>query len=108
MGTEVLGVLCWSLRTSCIWNGNIRNWSGRFTKKNRAAAIVLPTPYDGNMSVTLYRPVGAVLTLIDGSDGAILGNSSASFSYTLCGERNLRLRIAGKAGQKFRVAVSAP
>ncbi len=69
--------------------------------------IVLTTPYDGDMSVTLYRPIGGTLTLIDGDSGAILGSTSSSFSYTVCGERQLRLRIAGKRGQRFRVAISA-
>jgi hypothetical protein len=91
-----------------IANGTTRTWTGGFTKKKRARTLIVNTPYDGDMAVTLYRPIGATLTLIDGASGAILQNTSASFSYRVCGQRSLHLRVTGRAGRKFRVTISAP
>jgi len=81
---------------------------GKFTRSRRKSTRQVYTPLDGNVSVTLYRPIGARLTLMDGSSGAILATGSASFTFLDCGQRSLRLRVAGGAGQTFRVDVATP
>jgi hypothetical protein len=82
--------------------------TGKFTKKRRQFTTDIYPRLDGDISVTLYRPIGGRLTLIDGSSGAILATASASFTFADCGQRSLRLRVAGRAGQGFRVDVTTP
>jgi hypothetical protein len=99
----------WSLNSA--YDDVVRPWSaivsgypysGRFTKRHRSATVELYAPYDGNVSVDLFRPFGAHLTMINGDSGAIMRSATASFSQTICGERHLQIRISGPPGKSYR------
>jgi hypothetical protein len=66
------------------------------------------TPFDGVMSLRLFSPFGARLTLVAGDSGAIIRTTTASFSHTICGERALRIRISGPVGKRYRFVVHTP
>jgi hypothetical protein len=83
-------------------------FAGRLTKRHRTATIWVYPPFDGDMSVDLFSPFGARLTLVDGSSGAIVQTATASFSHTICGERSLRIRITGPVGKRYRFVVHTP
>jgi hypothetical protein len=68
----------------------------------------ISTPFDGDVTVTLYRPVGAGVTVIDGDSGAVVAGNSSSFMFRVCGQRTFLLRVAGRRGQSFRVDVTTP
>jgi hypothetical protein len=89
-------------------SGQSRTYAGRLTKQRRTATIVVDTPYDGDVSVALFSPFGARLTLIDGDSAAIIGTATASFAYTTCGQRSLRIRVAGPVGKRYRLTVTTP
>jgi hypothetical protein len=85
-----------------------RTYTGQLTKRRRSATVWFRTPWDGDVSVQLYSPFGARLTMIDQATGEIIDTATASFSYTVCGERELGLRITGPVGKRYRVAVHMP
>jgi hypothetical protein len=82
-------------------------FAGRLTRRHPTATARVDTPLDGNMSVQLFSPSGARLTVVDGS-GAIIRTATASFSHTICGERSLRIRISGPVGKRYRIVVRSP
>ena len=86
----------------------MRTFTGKLTKKRRSATVSFATLNDGDVSVQLFSPSGARLTLADGISGEILDTATASFSHTSCGERLLRIRISGPAGKRYRIVVHTP
>lgn len=89
-------------------NGAVQTFAGRLTKKRRAVTVSFGTPNDGDLQVSLIQPFDATLTLIDGGSGAIIRTAAESFTYTVCDQRSMRLRIRGPAGRRYRVQVQAP
>ena len=81
---------------------------GKFRRTRRQVTAEISTPFDGDVAVTLYRPVGASLTLIDSGSGAVLATNTSSFTFRVCGQRSFRLRVTGRAGQSYRVDVTTP
>jgi hypothetical protein len=60
------------------------------------------------MSVQLFSPLHARLTLIDGDSGAILRSATTSFKNTICGTRSFRIKISGPVGKRYSIAVRTP
>lgn len=85
-----------------------RTFTGRLTKRHRAVTVRVATPDDGDMSVQLFRPFNARLTLIDGASGAIVRRTTASFAQTVCGTRAFRIRVSGPAGKRYRFVIHTP
>jgi hypothetical protein len=92
----------WDVASGTPWR-----FAGKLTKRRRAVMLNFTTRYDGDLTVRLFRPYAASLTLIDGS-GAIVGTRSGSFSYTVCGDRSMRIRLKGSAGSRYDVQVATP
>jgi hypothetical protein len=83
-------------------------FTGRLTKRQRTFTVQVGTPTDGDMSVELFRPFNARMTLIDGDSGAIVRTATASFSQTVCGTRLFKIRISGPVGKSYRIVVNRP
>lgn len=83
-------------------------WVGRLTRAKPASSEVVQTILDGDMVVRLLRPGTARISLTNASNGAVLHSGTGSFRFTICGQRSVRLRIAGRPGQPFSVSVKTP
>ena len=81
---------------------------GTFTRARRQVTAQLSTPFDGDVSISLYQPVGGKLTLLDGTSGTVLTSTTSSFTFRVCGRRSFRLQVSGRRGQRFRVDVTTP
>jgi hypothetical protein len=84
------------------------------TKTIRSRTYTVTTPLDGTVAVTVRPTAKSRLSLeIDGADGTVLargtGSRTLAATTTICGQRSLRIRVAGISGTgTFRLAVARP
>ena len=82
-------------------------WSGVFTKRRHLFRQRIVMNADGLVTVTLSQaPRGSVITLADGSTGAILASSRNTISVTACGHESFVAGVGTRSRGRFVVSVS--
>jgi hypothetical protein len=71
---------------------------------------LIDVPYDGIFTATLTNaPAGAALTVYDASGTSVIGPAGvASVSFTVCGQRSVRLGLRAAAPGDFAVSLQTP
>jgi hypothetical protein len=90
------------------WIGSAVNaWSGVFTKRRHLFRQRIVMDADGLVTVSLSQaPGGSVITLADGSTGAILASSRNTISVTACGHESFVMGVGTRNRGRFVVSVS--
>jgi hypothetical protein len=90
------------------WIGSAVNaWSGVFTKRRHLFRQRIVMNADGLVTVSLSQaPGGSVITLADGSTGAILASSRNTISVTACGHESFVMGVGTRNRGRFVVSVS--
>lgn len=104
---------------------SVETWSGRLTRKKVrvkrkgkwrlvARGPVLPktfdlyTEVDGDFHGVLDISPGATLAVVDAATGALVASPGPAVSFTICGQRELRLRVVSSRPGPFRVSITYP
>lgn len=111
--TSWTGVLSRKVTVKTTWVKDRKTKKRKQVKKRILAAVLpqtysLQTAYDGLLSVTVNGRPDAVVALTDPATSVVLAPASSTFTYTVCGQRSLRLKLVGRTPGAFSVTISKP
>jgi hypothetical protein len=75
-----------------------------------SAVLDVDTPLDGVLQATIQTaPAGSSLSVLDSSGATVIGPAGVqNATFTVCGQRSVKLSLHSPTPGSFRVTVSAP